>query len=121
MAERPIPDLVFLPDGCPDCGKRQVTLPSDPVPIPDDFDWTARDFEGFRRVMFEDMAASDPERQRWTSADMEMVIIETLAAGLDRASHTLDAVFAERFTQTARMPVSLVMLLKMIDGVDSGL
>lgn len=118
MAERPVADLEFLSDGCPDCGRRQVTLPRAPVPVPDDFDWTVRDFEGFRRVMLEDLAAADPERQRWTEADMELTIVEVLAAGLDRASHTLDTMFAERFVATARMPHSLVLLLKMIDGVD---
>lgn len=118
MADRPVPVLEFLDEGCPDCGRRVVDLPRDPVVVPDDFDWTARDFEGFRRIMLEDLAAADPERQRWTEADMEVAIVETLAAGLDRASHALDTVFAERFVQTARMPVSLVWLLDMIDGTD---
>lgn len=118
MADRPIAALEYLPDGCPDCGRRRVRLPSDPVAVPDDFDWSVRDFEGFRRVMLEDLAAADPERQRWTEADMELVLIEVLAAGLDRASHALDTVFAERFVATARMPRSLVLLLKMIDGID---
>lgn len=118
MTERPVPTLEFLEDGCPDCGRRRVTLPRDPVPIPDDFDWTARDYEGFRRVMLEDLAAADPERQRWTAADLEVALVEVLAAGLDRASHALDTVFAERFVASARMPRSLVLLLKMIDGID---
>lgn len=118
MAERPVPTLEWLPDGCPDCGRRRVKLPADPVPVPDDFDWTVRDFEGFRRVMLEDLAAADPERLRWTQADMEVALVEVLAAGLDRASHALDTVFAERFVSTARMPRSLVLLLKMIDGID---
>ena len=118
MAERPTAMLEFNPEGCPDCGRRRVVLPGPPVPVPDDFDWKARDFEDFRRIMLEDLAAADPERQRWTEADMELVLVEVLAAGLDRASHALDTVFAERFVATARMPRSLVMLLKMIDGID---
>ncbi|MDJ0824930.1 MAG: hypothetical protein QNJ16_05445 [Rhodobacter sp.] len=118
MANRPVAELEFLPDGCPDCGRRRVLLPSDPVVVPDDFDWSVRDFEGFRRVMLEDLAAADPERQRWTEADVETVLVEVLAAGLDRASHALDTVFAERFVATARMPRSLVLLLKLIDGID---
>jgi hypothetical protein len=117
MAERPTPTLEFVADGCPDCGRRVVSLPKDPVPIPDDFDWTVRDFEGFRRVMLEDLAAADPERQRWTEADLEVALVEVLAAGLDRASHALDTVFAERFVASARMPRSLVLLLKMVDGI----
>lgn len=118
MAERPVPVLEFLADGCPDCGRRRIVPLRDPVPVPDDFDWTARDFEGFRRVMLEDLAAADPERLRWTEADQELAIVEVLAAGLDRASHGLDALFAERFVALARIPASLVRLLTMIDGID---
>jgi hypothetical protein len=119
MAERPRQVLRFDPAGCPDCGRRVVQLPRELTSVPDDFDWTARDFEGFRRVMLEDLAAADPERQRWTEADQEVVIVELLAAGLDRASHALDAVFAERFPQTARLPRSLIALLTMVDGIDA--
>lgn len=119
MATRPSLELEFDAEGCPDCGTRKAKLPGLPVALPDDFDWTARDFEGFRQFMLEDLAAADPERQRWTEADMEVVIVEVLAAGLDRASHALDGVFAERFPQTARLPSSLINLLRMIDGVDN--
>lgn len=118
MAERPALSLEFVPDGCPDCGRRVAQLPVDPVPVPNDFDYSVRDYEAFRRFMLEDLAAADPERQRWTAADMEVVIVEVLAAALDRASHGIDAAFAERFPTTARLPVSLVNLLKMIDGID---
>ena len=118
MAERPDLTLEFLADGCPDCGRRIAEMPVDPVSVPDDFNWKARDYEAFRQFMLEDLAAADPERQRWTSADMEVALVEVLAAGLDRASHALDTVFAERFLATARRPDSLVNLLKMIDGID---
>lgn len=118
MAERPVPILEYLPGNCPDCARRVTDIPRPPVPVPDDFDWTARDFEGFRRVMLEDLAAADPERQRWTEADTELAVVEVLAAGLDRASHALDTLFAERFVATARMPRSLVLLLRMVDGLD---
>ena len=119
MADRPLLKLEFFKDGCPDCGQRSAVLPQMPVLVPDDFDWSVRDYEGFRRFMLEELAASDPERQRWTEADIELVLVEVLAAGLDRASHALDATFGERFIETARLPQSLVALLGMIDGVDS--
>jgi hypothetical protein len=119
MATRPALDLNFRAEACPDCGERRADIPGLPVAIPDDFNWQARDFESFRQFMLEDLGAYDPERQRWTEADMELVIVEVLAAGLDRASHSLDAIFAERFPQTARLPQSLINLLKLIDGVDT--
>lgn len=121
MAERPPLLLEFDTGGCPDCGVRRVRMPTEPVPLGDGFDWSARDFEGFRRMMLERLAAENPDRQRWTQADLEVTLIELLAASLDRMSHALDVTFAERFLATARWPRSVVRLLAMIDGVGPAL
>ncbi|WP_147127622.1 hypothetical protein [Shimia ponticola] len=120
MAELPAPELRF-DDGCPDCGSRAAVLPL-PLPrIDDDFDWKARDYDSFRLFMMQELASRFPERRRWTSADMEVVIVEVLAAALDRASHALDRVQAERFIDTARRPESVRRLLKLIGWeVDAG-
>ncbi|MCY0096588.1 hypothetical protein [Hoeflea ulvae] len=118
MAERPQPELVW-DDGCPDCGTRNTALPSGRVPVLDDFDWSVRDFEGFRRVMLEELAAADPAREKWTQGDHEIVLVEVLAAALDRSSHALDDIFYERFLETARRPASVVRLLEAIDGRDA--
>lgn len=118
MAERPQSELVW-DDGCPDCGTRTTDLPAERIPILDDFDWSVRDFEGFRRVMLEELAAADPAREKWTQGDHEVVLVEVLAAALDRASHSLDDIFYERFLETARRPASVVRLLEAIDGRDA--
>ena len=92
-----------------------------PLPLPgvaDDFDWRARDYDSFRLFMMQELAYRFPERRRWTPADMEVVIVELLAAALDRASHALDAVQAERYLETARRPQSVRRLLKLI-GYDA--
>ena len=68
--------------------------------------------------MMQELAYRFPERRRWTPADMEVVIVELLAAALDRASHALDAVQAERYLETARRPQSVRRLLKLI-GYDA--
>jgi len=117
MAELAQPDIVF-DGGCPDCGERRAVLP---VPLPgvaDDFDWRTRDYDGFRLFLMQELAHRFPERRRWTPADMEVVIAELLAAALDRASHALDAVQAERYLETARRPQSVRRLLKLI-GYDA--
>lgn len=117
MAENPPIELVF-PGGCPDCGRRLIQLPYPLPEIGDDFDWSARDFDGFRRFMLEELAASFPERSRWTVADMEVVLIEALAAALDQLSDMADRVNAEAFLETARQPQSVRRLLQFI-GYDA--
>ena len=117
MAELSEPVLEF-DGGCPDCGERVAVLP---IPLPgvvDDFDWRSRDYDSFRLFMMQELAYRFPDRRRWTPADIEVVIIELLAAALDRASHALDAVHGERYLETARRPQSVRRLLKLI-GYDA--
>lgn len=113
MAELAPAKLVF--DGtCPDCGIREQILPL-PIPgVEDDFDWKVRDYDSFRLFMMQELASRYPDRRRWTPADMEVVLVELLSAALDRASHALDRVQAERFLDTARKPGSVRRLLAMI-------
>ena len=117
MADLGEPVLTFG-TGCPDCGDRRATLPL-PIPeIADDFDWKARDYDSFRLFLMQELAYRFPERRRWTPADIEVVIVELLATALDRASHALDVVQAERTLETARRPQSVRRLLKLI-GYDA--
>ena len=118
MAETPVPKLVFCDLAerlkCFGCGLREI---SPPRPLPDagnDFDWRVRDYDGFRQLMLEELAARFPERTRWTPADMEVVIVEVLAAVLDQLSDMADRVFAEAYLGTARRPASVRRLLALI-------
>ncbi|MFL6201383.1 MAG: hypothetical protein ACJ76J_19605 [Thermoanaerobaculia bacterium] len=106
MAEEPGVQLTF-PGGCPDCGDRQVALPPPLPAVGDDFDWRVRDYDGFRLAMLEELAARYPERTRWTPADLEVVIVEVLAAVLDQLSDQLDRVTSEAYLETARRPESV--------------
>lgn len=117
MARTPHPEL-FFSDGCSDCAERQVELPAALAPLGDDFDWLLRDYDSFRLFMMEELAARFPERRRWTPADMEVVIVETLAVVLDQLSDQLDRTLAEAFLETARRPASVRRLLSMI-GYDA--
>lgn len=88
-----------------------------PNPLPhvgDDFDWQTRDYDGFRRHMLEDLAARFPSRTRWTAADLEVVLVEVLAAALDQLSDATDRVFAESMLETARRPENVLRLLQLI-------
>lgn len=113
MADEPVVKLEYT-EGCGDCGKRRVDLPS-PLPIlGDDFDWDMRDYDGYRLFMLEELAARYPERPNWTPADMEVVLVETLAVVLDQLSDMNDRIQAESFLQTARKPDTVRRLLEMI-------
>ncbi len=117
MAETPQAILTFR-GKCPDCGERQVQLPQPLPDMGDDFDWRVRDYDGFRLFMLEELAARFPERRRWTPADMEVVLVEVLAAVLDQLSDMADRVAAEATLETARRPESVRRLLKLI-GYDA--
>jgi hypothetical protein len=106
MADEPTVTLSF-PGGCPDCGDRQVDLPAPLPPVGDDFDWHVRDHDGFRLAMLEELAARYPERTRWTPADLEVVLVEVLAAVLDQLSDQLDRVTSEAYLESARRPESV--------------
>lgn len=113
MAETPQSVLTF-DGGCPDCGRRTVVLPDPLPPVGDDFDWLQRDYDSFRLAMMEELAARFPERRRWSPADMEVVLVETLSVVLDQMSDMLDRVHAEAFLETARRPDSVWRLLSFI-------
>lgn len=116
MAELARPQLTF-PGGCPDPGERVVELPTPLPEIGVEFDWDLRDFESFRDAMLEDLAIRYPERKRWTQADLEVVLLEVLAAVTDQFSDMSDRVAAESYLQTARRPESVYNWLRFI-GMD---
>ena len=121
-------DLTFhepidVADGKKDCGIRTVILPLSLPALGNDFVWDARDFDGFRMIMLEEMAARFPERTQWTPADLEVVLVEVLAWALDQLSDMLDRVTAEAYLETARRPQSVRRLLNLFgcgnnDGTD---
>lgn len=122
MAETPVQELEFVGE-CPDCGSRRVELPRALPAIGDDFDWRVRDYDSFRVFLLEELAARFPERSRWTPADVEVALIESLSAVLDQLSDALDRVASEAYLETARRPESVRRLLKLIgaDPVDTAL
>jgi hypothetical protein len=95
-----------------------VALPPALPVVGDDFDWLVRDFDSFRRFMLEELAARFPERRRWTPGDLEVVLVEALAAVLDQLSDMADRTAAEAMLESARRPQSVRRLLSLI-GFDA--
>ena len=106
MADAPQKTLLWG-TGCGDCAERRVALPRPFPEIDDDFDWMVRDYDSFRLFMMEELAHRFPGRHRWGPADLEVVIVEALAAALDRLSHTLDVIAAEKTLATATTQYNL--------------
>ncbi len=113
MADEPVAILEYS-EGCGDCGKRQIELPASLPALGDDFDWDVRDYDGYRLFMLEQLASRFPERDNWTAADMEVVLVETLSVILDQLSDMNDRIQAETFLQTARKPDTVRRMLEMI-------
>lgn len=113
MADLPKAQLSYG-GGCPDCGVREIQLPWPLAAVGDDFDWRQRDYDSFRAAMLEELAARFPERNRWTPADMEVVLVEVLASALDQLADMTDRVASERFLETARQPETVFRFLKQI-------
>ncbi len=113
MADLPLPRLEFRDQGT-DGGVRRVDLPGELPALGDDFDWRVRDYDGFRVFLLEELIARFPERSRWTAADVEVALVEVLAAVLDQLSDMLDRVSSEATLETARRPESVRRLLRMI-------
>ncbi len=115
MAKLQDPSLQWEEINQGDPGYRKVTLP-EPVPkIGDDFDWHQRDFESFRLAMLLDLQNRFPERKRWNEGDLELVLIEILAAQLDLLSDMADRVSAESYLLTARRLESFLAWLSFIN------
>lgn len=116
LAELGVPKLIFDRD-CPDPGRREIDLPHPLPEIGDDFDWNLGDYDSYREAMLAELALRYPERRWWTSADLEVVLLEVFAAVLDQLSDMADRVATESYLETARQPETVLAWLSFI-GVD---
>lgn len=113
MAELQPPKLIW-PGDTSQLGYRKVDLP-EPLPeVDDSFDWQQRDFDSFQQAMWQELQVRFPERKRWTSGDVETVLIDVLAAVLDQLSDMADRVSAEAYLETARRTESVLKWLDFI-------
>ena len=85
-----------------------------PTPAPD-INYLARDYDGFRQVMLDRMAALVPSWTETHVADPGITMVEALAYAADRVSYLQDAVNTEAYIGTARSRISLRRHARLVD------
>jgi hypothetical protein len=102
--------------GCPSPADCQTVscCPAAPTPAPD-INYLARDYDGFRQVMLDRMAALVPSWTETHVADPGITMVEALAYAADRVSYLQDAVNTEAYIGTARSRISLRRHARLVD------
>jgi Baseplate J-like protein len=97
-------------DCAPDCRHLLANPPSDPP-----FDYLARDWEGFRRLMLDRLTVLVPGFREDDPVDLTTTVVEALAYRADQQSYTIDWVGTEAFLDTARSRTSLTRHARLLD------
>jgi hypothetical protein len=101
---------------CPndfDCAVPDV-CPPDALPQPE-IDYLAKDYDSFRRLMFDRMAAIAPDWTERNPADDHVALVELLSYVGDHLSYYQDAVATESYLGTARLRVSARRHARLLD------
>src|SRR5687767_8066995 len=101
---------------CPsdfDCAPVDVCPP--PAFTEPDIDYLAKDYLSFRRLMLDRMAATIPDWQERTPADLGVALVELLAYVGDQLSYAQDAAATEAYLGTARQRISIRRHARLVD------
>jgi len=101
--------------GCPtvgDCAPNLCCPP--PAATAPDLNYLAKDYDGFRQVMLDRMAALTPWSETHPS-DVGVMLVEALAYTADHLSYQQDASATEAYIGTARSRISLRRHAKLVD------
>ncbi len=80
-----------------------------------EIDYLTRDYEGFRGLMLDALAALVPGWQEDNPGDLGIAVVEVLAYAADYLSYQQDAVATEAYLETARRRVSLRRHARLLD------
>ena len=97
-------------DCAPDCRTLPETPPPEPV-----FDYRAREWEDFRRLMLDRLAVLVPGFRSDDPVDLTTTLVEALAYRADQQSYRLDWVGTEAFLDTARSRTSMTRHARLVD------
>jgi hypothetical protein len=107
---------LFFKVECPsdfDCATTDVCPPA-ALDEPE-IDYLAKDWNSFRRLMLERMAATMPDWRERHTADVGVMLVELLAYAADHLSYFQDAVATEAYLGTARTRVSVRRHARLLD------
>ncbi len=99
-------------DCAAECDEPAEALGADP-----EFDYRARDYQSFRRLLLDRMAALVPGFREDNPVDFTTTLIEALAYRADQMSYRLDWVGTEAFLSTARSRTSLTRHARLVDYI----
>lgn len=95
---------------CDDAGDDGVDAPTEP-----ELDYRARDYQGFRRLMLDRLAALVPDFREDNPLDFTTTLVEALAYRSDQQSYRLDWTGTEAFLSTARSRASIARHARLVD------
>ncbi|WP_321930953.1 putative baseplate assembly protein [Paraburkholderia guartelaensis] len=101
---------------CPsdlDCCAPHVCAP--PAAAQPDINYLAKDYESFRRLMFDRLALTMPAWQETHVPDIGVMLVELLAYVGDHLSYYQDAVATEAYLNTCRQRISLRRHARLVD------
>ena len=102
---------------CPadfDCAPQCDPAPAAPVPERE-FDYGARDWDGFRRLMLDRLSELLPDFRSDDPVDLTTTLVEALAYRADQQSYRLDWVATEAFLGSARSRASVARHARLVD------
>ena len=102
--------------GCPtglDCATEPPC--SEPVRATPDIHYLARDYAGFRQMLFDRLAVTLPEWRESHVPDLGVTLVELLAYAADYLSQMQDAVATEAYLDTARQRISVRRHARLVD------
>jgi uncharacterized phage protein gp47/JayE len=77
-------------------------------------DFVTKDYEGFRQLMIDNISSLTPEWTDTSESDLGVVILESLAMGLDILSYYQDKAYNESSIDTAKMRKSVIKLCRLL-------
>jgi hypothetical protein len=101
---------------CPsdlDCATPEICPP--PVRVQPEIDYLAKDYESFRRLIFDRLATTMPEWHETHVPDIGVMLVELLAYAGDQLSYYQDAVATEAYFATARQRISVRRHARLVD------